>query len=414
MPSIATNALSLSRSSQLNTKLIPLLAFFIPLSTSIANILWAIFMLAWLIEGNFQQKASYIWRHKACYSTIIVFFSLVIASIYSTAEWPAIMLYLKKMIKLVYLPFLLYYFQQPQQRSATINAIILAGLVTVVFGILKHDYNPFKNSIDTALITLISSWLLINKLTRQQNRYASIAIIMLVALNIYYLYFFSIGKTCMALTLILIPVMLWQKSYHENINLKRSSILCLPVIIVFLILAWYHSFSLQTCFNHVVKSYNNYKNNPIDYDINTVSLRLTFYKNSLQLIKQRPLVGWGTGSFPIAYKNHVDANQLISADKAHFLYPNNPHNQYLSFGVQLGVYGFFLLFWLFYTLFTTSFLLPKREQYILQGIVVIIASGCLLNSWLMDFVAGNLFVILVALSLGALPHASITRDNQTI
>ena len=33
------------------------------------------------------------------------------------------------------------------------------------------------------------------------------------------------------------------------------------------------------------------------------------------------------------------------------------------------------------------------------------AIGSLSNSWLMDFVAGHLFIMLIAISLGALPNA---------
>jgi O-antigen ligase len=406
------NTLVFSQNSKLNSILIILLGFFIPISTSISSILFTLFILTWILEGNFSQKTAHIWQYKACYSTIIIFISLLLGSVYSLASWHDTFLYLKKMSKLLYLPFLLTYFRDPKQRTITINAIILAGLITTILGLVYKNFCPFKNSIDTSLITIVGTFLLINKLHPSKPLYLNLIGIACIALNIFYLYYFSRGKTAQMIFLFLAPICLWQKTMLTNS--KKYLLLISLIIILIITLCVKYSTTLHNCWNHVTNSYHNYINNPNNYNQNTVSQRIVFYKNSLALIKQKPLLGWGTGSFPLSYKNYITKHNLFTINQTDFLYPSNPHNEYLSFGVQLGIYGIAMLVWLFYTLFKTSLLLPIQEKQLLQGTLIIITIGCLINSWLMDFMAGNLFIMLTAISLGALPDVRITRNSKTI
>jgi O-antigen ligase len=77
-------------------------------------------------------------------------------------------------------------------------------------------------------------------------------------------------------------------------------------------------------------------------DPTSMGIRATAFKNTLEIVQERPLLGTGTGGFGAAYGAHVkdkytDWRVLPMAD---------PHNQYLFFLAEQGIFGLvaFLVF----------------------------------------------------------------------
>lgn len=401
---------STNKATKLISIILLLLAFSIPLSTTATNIFLMIFLLLWLIEGDFNRKVTYIWRYKACFASILVLVGLIFGCSYSTANWTDILLYLKKISKLIYLPFLISYFDNPRQRKWTINCLIISGIITAVIGIIYNQPKIFKNTIDTSLIILTTTFLLMHQFDLKNKLYVNFGIILASLINIFYLFYISLGRTSQLIFLLLIPLFLSQKI---NLSKKISTfIILLITMITILVIGYCALFSTQLHKNwsNVIHQYNNYKSNPTNYEQNSISQRLVYYKNTLNLIKEKPLLGWGTGTFSSVYKDFIIKNNLFTKNQQTYLYPTNPHNEYLLFGMQLGICGVSLLIWFFYVIFKSSFLISTPEKYILQGTIITLAIGCLFNSWLMDF-TGNLFIILIAICLGALPNVRVDRNN---
>lgn len=385
-----------------------LIAFTLPFSTSATSILFMIFLLLWLIEGDFNNKTAYVWQYKACFASLIIFISLLLGSLYATSNLTDILLYLKKMTKLIYLPFLIPYFNNQNQRKWVINGLIMAGMLTTTIGIIDNsNASPFKNTIDTSLITVIITFLLMHKLDLKNKLYFNCAVIFSILINIFYLFYISLGRTSQLIFLFLIPLFLAQK-----INLTKKLVITLSILLITIIMtitiAFCGLFSsrLKTNWSDVTRQYDNYRSHPSSYEQTSISQRLSYYKITLHLIKEKPFLGWGTGTFGSVYKDYVHKHSLLPKDQQKFLYTKNPHNEYLLFAAQLGIYGFGLLLWFFYVLVKASFLIPfTYEKYVLQGTVMILAIGCLANSWLLDFI-GHLFIMLIAMCLGALPYAN--------
>lgn len=419
LENVCVQPLIASRTTKMISIILVFVAFSLPLSTSITNVLLSFFLLLWIIEGKFNEKIIYIWENKACFASIILLASLVIGSLYSIASWHDILFYLKKMSKLIYLPFLIYYFKDPKQRTWTINAFIVAGMLTVITGITYcvtnqyNEVNPFKNTIDTSLVTTITTFLLMHKICINNKLYLKSILILCILTNVFYLFYISLGRTSQLIFLCLIAVFFIQKIKSRN---KLLSLIMIIILTITLGYCGLISNRLHKNWLNVIHYYNNYKLNSFNYEQNSISQRLDYYKNTLLLIKEKPLFGWGTGSFCKAYKDFVIKNNLLNlnSNQQEYLYTTNPHNEYLLFGSQLGIFGIGLLLWFFYVLFKASFIIISYERYILQGIVVTMLIGCLANSWLMDFTAGHLFIILTAISLGALPHAQFERNNRTV
>lgn len=128
--------------------------------------------------------------------------------------------------------------------------------------------------------------------------------------------------------------------------------------------------------------------------------RQEFYYNTFAIVKQHPLLGVGTGGFPAAYAQQVQGKDVILT--------RNPHNEYLLITVQVGVAGFALLLYLFYTQWRHAVKLPSLfEQDAARGLVLTIAVTSLFNSPLHDHTEGLFFAF-----VSALLFANLNKDKR--
>jgi O-antigen ligase len=132
-------------------------------------------------------------------------------------------------------------------------------------------------------------------------------------------------------------------------------------------------------------------------DTNTSSgVRLTFWRMATQLIAQRPLAGAGVGSWSTEY-NRLE-RQKNPAHKD--INPNgNPHQEYLYWGVQLGIPGLLLFaaFLLSVLRDTTKMEVPYARAA--QSALLALAVCCLFNASLYDGLIGDFFCVLIGLLL---------------
>ena len=398
--------------------LLPLVTFSIPLSTLVTNVLMITFTVLWLLEGNYINKANMVLNNNYL-PVFIIIFSLILGSTYSIAPLKDIMHYLNKMHKLIYLLFLAPYFQDANLRKTCINSFITAGLITVFIGLYLNKYNPFKNSIDTSLVVSLSAFFLMHKLIHQievnpkkKFCFFNLINIFFITISVFYLFFIACNRTSQ----IIFPLLTIAFIIQKFNTLKKHFIFSL--IIILLVISSICSLFLNKNFDFFwVKLIDQYKNfNFAKPEFVSFNQRRVYYFNSLNLIKENPIFGTGTGSFPLAYKKFIIKHKLFNLDNQEALFTKNPHNEYLLFGSQFGIYGILLLLFWFGKLFKTSLKIDPNleEKYILQGLVINMFIGCSLNSWLLDFTAGHLFIIFTAICLGALANENIIRLNRTI
>ena len=114
-------------------------------------------------------------------------------------------------------------------------------------------------------------------------------------------------------------------------------------------------------------------------------LRMEFYYNSLKIIGENPLFGVGTGGFRGAYQRQVGNSQMVVTD--------NPHNQYLLTGVELGLVGLVGLATLLIIQWRMAARLPRgQERMLAYAMLLAITTGCLFNSFLADHSEGLFYV----------------------
>jgi O-antigen ligase len=81
----------------------------------------------------------------------------------------------------------------------------------------------------------------------------------------------------------------------------------------------------------------------------SVGQRITFSLNSWEVIKKNPLIGVGTGDFPMEYQkiNKINTPELLNS--------TNPHNMYILVAMELGAIGIISLLSIFYYQIKLSF-----------------------------------------------------------
>ena len=74
---------------------------------------------------------------------------------------------------------------------------------------------------------------------------------------------------------------------------------------------------------------------------NKADIRYVFTKETLSRILDKPILGYGTGSFGTIFKNEVKSGHKIEKH-------TTPHNQYLYVWFELGILGLILLLLIFF------------------------------------------------------------------
>lgn len=134
-----------------------------------------------------------------------------------------------------------------------------------------------------------------------------------------------------------------------------------------------------------------------------VGIRMEWYVNSLQIIKENPIFGSGTGSFQTAYQKRVKNTGKAQTD--------NPHNEYLMTTVQFGIPGLLILMGFFWVQWSyAGFFENSWRVTMARGLVLMTLVACMTASPLQDNAEGWFFVFMSALLFAKLDTKNGCRD----
>ena len=131
-----------------------------------------------------------------------------------------------------------------------------------------------------------------------------------------------------------------------------------------------------------------------DRAITSSGLRLNFWHRSMQSIQERPLLGHGVGSWNGEF-TRLEGDRLDPS----FRNLRNPHQEYLMWGVQLGIAGIALLLAFLLALVRDAARFQPGVRRATQSMVAMLAAVCLFNTVLFDALIGDYFCVLLGLLL---------------
>jgi O-antigen ligase len=137
--------------------------------------------------------------------------------------------------------------------------------------------------------------------------------------------------------------------------------------------------------------------------------RLNAWQRSVQAIGEGPWYGHGVGSWAMTVKRLQgdDAVQVFGEGNA-----SNPHQEYLLWGVELGILGplLFVTIMLSIAADGRNFKPPVRKA--LWSVLAALAVACLFNSALYDDLIGDFFCVALGILL-ALGYRSKSKNAET-
>jgi O-antigen ligase len=129
------------------------------------------------------------------------------------------------------------------------------------------------------------------------------------------------------------------------------------------------------------------------------NMRLEAWTNSVQLVRQHPVTGVGTGGFAAAYAKQVYGTSMPPLGQ--------PENQYLLTIVQFGAVGLAVLLALFGAHWHLAARLGSNtHRRLARGLVIAIVVGCFFNSFLRDHTEAFFYAWLSGLLFAGLRPAA--------
>lgn len=158
--------------------------------------------------------------------------------------------------------------------------------------------------------------------------------------------------------------------------------------------------------DRIVRSYQ-YATGDLTIDVDkteSTASRLLLWETSIELIKEKPFIGVGTGDVKdVLIHRNYDKGYIGIAEKK-----LNAHNQFLNTWIALGLIGFITLLFSF----LSSFLYPFKEHVFLQRITIFVLFISLVAESFLETQAGIIpvaFFLTLLSSLGVGKGSLLTR-----
>ena len=132
----------------------------------------------------------------------------------------------------------------------------------------------------------------------------------------------------------------------------------------------------------------------VRYATTSSGQRLNFWRRALQAIAEKPLYGHGVGSWNREYRRLENDNPSPVTAQV-----RNPHQEYLLWGVHLGVGGVLVFLAFLLALLRDARAFSPALRRATGSAVAVLAVACLFNSSLFDALIGEFFCIVLGLLL---------------
>jgi len=342
--------------------LLVLLSFLMPLTVFGANLIIAIICILWLISGNYKSKYHQIISNRLMLASI-VFFCLHVLGLLWTEDLIWGLHIVHKMWYFLLLLPVLYTIVKKDNISLYISAFLLAITLTEITSYLVwfEVIEPFKNAtvknptpfmshisynpILAFSIYLVAHQLFFNKdLTKIKLLiYGFLASSMTINM------FITGGRAGQVMFFAMIAILIFQIFNYKK--LKAFVVISIVIPLIFFI-AYQTSSIFQNRVDLTIHNIANFSEN----QNTSIGERFVFNINSLEIIKQHPFFGVGTGDFKVEYKRVNEVNTPYMANAAH------PHNMYTLVLVQLGLLGLLSMLSIFYFQIKLSF--NEKNKYL--------------------------------------------------
>jgi len=331
------------------------LAFLLPLTVFGGNLVIVLICIIWLISGDYKAKFNTIISSKLMIASIL-FYTFHLIGLMWTEDLSWGLHIVHKMWYFIALLPILFTIMRKENIGAYISAFLLAISLTEICSYLiwfefiepfrnasVRNPTPFMSHISYNPILAFAIYLVLHEIFFNKKlknlvffSYGFFAISMTVNM------FLTGGRAGHVVFFVMISILIFQVFDKQRVKSLITILIVIPSI--FLI-----AYQTSDLFNERVNLATSQALSYAPDVANSVSLRINFAINSIEIIKNNLIIGVGTGDFPNEYSkiNLVNSPSLPQT--------TNPHNMYTLVLVQLGLIGLFSMLSIFYYQIKLSF-----------------------------------------------------------
>lgn len=381
----------------------------IPISVAADGVLLAAFALAWLASGDFGAKWRVVKRNPAALAALVLFALLVLGTFYGLASADVALAQLNKYQDLLLVPMLVALFAQHRFRQFAVWAFLGGMLVTLALSYLiglglfpdglfrgtTSDATVFRLHVTQNFFMAYGAFALAC-LGRVASNKARRGLLYAAAfLALFNVVFMVQGRTGYLVMGVLLMFFLFERMGWKSLIVGAAALAALGAG------AYFGSQSFRGIVLATITQSSQWRSDrPAD---DSIGWRLEFYYNTAQMIRDRPLVGVGTGGFPVAYAERVKGSGRVN--------PGHPHSEYLLMAAQLGVFGLAAFIGLLVTHWKTARrVAPPLDRSLASGLVLAMAVGCLFNTLLLDHSEGLFYCWLTGVLCAGIEPAPVDSE----
>ncbi len=363
----------------------------IPISTAIQNIGAALLIIAFIQTSNTRSQITNIFLKPFPLAGLFFGVVLVLGISWSSANPSTAWGFVLKMRAYYLAPIFLTVLAAGKVQRYFLISFAAMTLITVIlscasalfnypiFMAVQGDWFIFRtHTYHNFFAALLGTGILAILISKQIPKKLQILLIVILICISYNILFLVAGRTGQIAYIFMLGLVLLLWNWRLGIVLGLALIAALALVLP----------NYSPAFSSGLKSAEANLNSYSQGDANTsIGLRLEWQKNSIRLIQERPFLGHGTGSFKGEYERI-----LGSQDKA--LMSQNPHNDYLWLGVELGVLGPLLLLSLLLAAAWQGRHLQNAWRWTLYALLLGMGISTTANSFFTDNITGLAFVLL--------------------
>jgi O-antigen ligase len=383
--------------SNINSYLLILFAFSVPISIAITNAIGVLIILLWLIERDFKNKFYIIKNNK--FALVVIAFILIhiVGLLYSQdIKWAlhilkkeAILILIPIFITIVKKEHIKYYilsFMMAMSISEILSYAIWFEIVSLD-GVNPNNPTPFMSHISYNPFLAYSIYILIffalfDKSISKSSKIVSVIFIVTMSINM----FITAGRGGQVVLFVLLILMFF--IYFRGSFFKSFFISVISIVLVFFI-----AYSSSDLFKQRVDQTVNSIERLMSFKKGEVlksslNLRVGFNINSFNIWMDNFLFGVGSGDFPNEYK------KINETSKYKTLYDTvQPHNMYLLVAVQSGLVGLMILLYMLYLQIKTALIVHDFYRPLRIGLPIMFFVMMFSDSYLLGHFTTMLFIL---------------------
>jgi O-antigen ligase len=381
----------------INSYLLILVAFFLPLTVFGGNLFAVLIFLLWIIKADFKSDFHRLKNNKLIIAVFLYLILHVIALLW-TADMESGLYTLRKQLKFLFIPIFMLFVKREHVKyyilaflaSMSLSEIWSYGIffeLLPLYGgatlidpipLMSHiTYTPFL----TIAIYFLLYYVLFDPSIGKLKKIIYSFFIVTMSINM----FITGGRAGQVMFFAMLVVIVFQ--YFPK-NAFKATLVSLFVLLISFSTFYTNSKIFSDRVDIAVTELSDYKN----HTKSSTGLRISAAINSWDIIKENPIIGVGTGD----YKNEfISASKKSGIGIHNLLVIHNPHNMYVLIMVQFGLVGLFSMLYMFYTQIKIA--TNSNEEFVRKigiALPLLYLLIMLSDSYLMTHMTGLLFIFI--------------------